>query len=468
MLAVSIACGLRAVHVPKAARECGRCECGKAKEPTRAHVIDDAASADLLFAALMSRYTSCPICGKQVPLLLINDHLDSVRQCVAPAPAASSSHSSSSSSAVKRPAASIGSPPQVTKAAKASPPLGRSVVDALRPLNAAAFEQPIRYRGSPKETWRAITKTEMQRLAPLVLQCDVLPAADAASLLRWLHEDAEQWERSQWIVHGKEHSVPRTSTWFALGGDGSHEISDSNVNVYGRHGTRSAPPELQSAAAAVTELVRRLRPGVAWAPSGALANRYRDGDETVGPHSDFMNQLGPRPIIVGLSLGAARRFDFQETAPPGGGPGGAAVRVTLPHNSALIMWDDAQECWTHSVPRCAESSVGRHPISGLERISLTFRMKRTDLPPLPSCFCGVPAALKGRGRGEAVQYWLFCDPSRAPTLAPARHEAASEDAQGSTGGHEPVHGKQCGFRQRFEWAEREATRLRALTAALEE
>ena len=183
----------------------------------------------------------------------------------------------------------------------------------------------------------------------------------------------------------------------------------------------------------------------------------------MGAHSDFINQLGPRPIIVGLSLGAARRFDFHETAPEGT-TAGAAVRVVLPHNSALIMWDDAQECWTHSVPRCADSSIGRHPISGLERISLTFRMKRNDLPSLPNCFCGVPAALKGRGRGDAVQYWLFCDPSRAlalprPTDAVGRDDGRSEIA----GEHDPVRtGKQCGFRQRFEWAEREAARLRAL------
>ena len=163
------------------------------------------------------------------------------------------------------------------------------------------------------------------------------------------------------------------------------------------------------------------------------------GDETVGAHSDFINHLGPRPIIVGLSLGAARRFDLAEAAADG-----AAVRLVLPHNSAVVMWKDAQEGWLHSVPRCADAAIGRHPLAGLERLSLTFRMKRADMPPLPTCHCGVPAALKFAKDGH---YWLFCDPSRAAAGEATRAEG--------TGG-------QCGFRRRFAWAESEAARLRAL------
>merc|ERR1712087_107956 len=97
--------------------------------------------------------------------------------------------------------------------------------------------------------------------------------------------------------------------------------------------------------------------------------------------------LGPRPIIVALSLGAARRFDLHEVVPANETDrrAGAMVQIVLPHNSALIMWDGCQESWTHSVPRCSDAAVGRHPISGLVRYSLTFRMKRTDLPKLPHC-----------------------------------------------------------------------------------
>ena len=119
------------------------------------------------------------------------------------------------------------------------------------------------------------------------------------------------------------------------------------------------------------------------------------------------------------------------------------MRLVLPHNSCLVMWSDAQERWTHAVPRCAESAIGRHPLSGLERISLTFRMKRADMPPLPRCHCGLPAALKAQGG----TYYVFCDPSR-------KAAARGEERRRAT----------CGFRERFAWAEREAARLRGLGA----
>merc|ERR1719460_1011479 len=101
----------------------------------------------------------------------------------------------------------------------------------------------------------------------------------------------------------------------------------------------------------------------------------------------------------------------------------------LPHNSALIMWDDAQESWHHAVPRCADASIARHRGS-LVRFSLTFRMAR-PLPPLGTCYCGQPAALKAK-HGK---YFLFCKPYGKDTT--------------------------CNFWQPCQWAEETAARMRA-------
>ena len=452
----------------------------------------------------MSRFVSCPLCGKSIALMLINDHMDSPLCSVAelssaapapakrplaprelaPSPAKRASLRELAPAPAKRPPS-----PQVLidalesktlKAERESLPQ-RSVLDALRPQAASAFDEPIRYRPSSSESWRTVgTDCELSALAPLSLHRSVLSADVANELLWWLRKDAEEWERGSWIVHGKQHAVPRTSAWFALdesNRDEGDSGSSSNVSVYGRHGMRLASAVLKAAAAAVADLVRSLRPAAHWSPSGALANRYRDGSETVGAHSDFINHLGPRPIIVGLSLGASRRFDLVQQPPVAGDARGASatVRIVLPHNSAIVMWDDAQESWHHSVPRCADASVGAHPLVGLTRFSLTFRMKRADMPPLPRCFCGVPAALKARGTHE---YWLFCDPSRSAVGERDLRETAGGQAyqdvavatgaasgQHAAGVAQPVGGtrsKQCGFRQRFEWAEREAARLRGL------
>jgi hypothetical protein len=40
-------------------------------------------------------------------------------------------------------------------------------------------------------------------------------------------------------------------------------------------------------------------------PTAVQRFRYAHGDECVGPHADHISMLGPRPIIVGLSLGAS-------------------------------------------------------------------------------------------------------------------------------------------------------------------
>ena len=158
--------------------------------------------------------------------------------------------------------------------------------------------------------------------------------------------------------------------------------------------------------------------------------RYADGSECVGLHADEISELGPRPVIVGLSLGAARPFDLKEE-----GSGSRHAKVHLPHNSAAVMWQDAQETWVHGVPRCSDSRIVQHKQTGLARFSLTFRMKRS-LPDLGICNCGKPAGLKAKqGR-----YYLHC----------TKHANATD--QSSL--------QHCAFWKPCAWAEEEAARLR--------
>ena len=288
--------------------------------------------------ASSSRFVPCPICSRQVALSLINDHIDS-GQC-GPVSEEPSAPFGRQCPVQKRPAQPVAPgalkaarltsvPSASAAAAPAKAAAQRSLLDALRPARAAAFHLSAQYRASSSSSWRDVQVDELRRLAPLTLETDVLPAADATALLSWLRDDAAHWERGSWIVHGTEgRTAPRC--WFALGGgdggggdggggdgdggdggggEGGGGGGDSNVSVYGRYSTRAPSAQLEDAAAAVAALVRRLRPATAsaWAPSGALANRYADGSVQVGMHSDFINMLGPRPIIVGLSLGAARR-----------------------------------------------------------------------------------------------------------------------------------------------------------------
>ena len=63
---------------------------------------------------------------------------------------------------------------------------------------------------------------------------------------------------------------------------------------------------------------------------------YRDGEDSVAAHSDVLTNLGPRPTIVSLSLGATRLFRLQRI------DSDEVHDIWLPHNSVLIMWPPTQ------------------------------------------------------------------------------------------------------------------------------
>ena len=349
----------------------------------------------------------------------------------------------------------------------------RSILDALKPQKASSFAPPVRYRDSPKDKWRTIAKDdEIETLCPMTLVRDVLPSGVAAKLLDQLEEESATWNRGKWISFGKAHAIPRMTAPYNLAvnaaasnqpterihvntlqnniGDADDQaIQDDEDDEY-IDDQRPITPELREAARCVAEQVQRHCPWAAmnenqgWEPTFAFANRYANGQDCVGWHSDHITPLGPRPIIVGLTLGACRRFDLRQQVDSQNGASNSGakndgnykcrhVSVPLPHNSLCIMWNDAQESWQHSVPRLSDDGILKHPKVGAVRISLTFRKKRS-IPDQGNCYCGRPAGLKAKdGR-----YYLFCRPY-------------GKDKQ-----------KTCHLWKPCPWAEAEAKRLVAL------
>jgi len=91
--------------------------------------------------------------------------------------------------------------------------------------------------------------------------------------------------------------------------------------------------------------------------NAVLCNLYRDGNDSVGLHSDDEPEMGP--VIASVSLGSERLFRLRTT-------GGVVVySKPLPHGSLLIMAGSTQKHFKHEVPK--EPGVA-HP-----RINLTFR-----------------------------------------------------------------------------------------------
>jgi alkylated DNA repair dioxygenase AlkB len=121
---------------------------------------------------------------------------------------------------------------------------------------------------------------------------------------------------------------------------------------------------LDHAALPWTPLLQLIREAVeaacGQAFNGVLLNRYRDGQDSMGWHSDDEASLGTNPLIASLNLGAARRFDFRRK-----GTSRIGHSLELGHGSLLVMAGATQHHWQHQIAKTRKAS-------GL-RLNLTFR-----------------------------------------------------------------------------------------------
>lgn len=182
--------------------------------------------------------------------------------------------------------------------------------------------------------------------ADVTLIRDFLSPDEAATLFARLNEKIP-WRQDVIQMFGKTHNVPRLQQWFADEGF-----------VYTWSGIRMEPlPWLIE----LRELRERLLTKTEHHFNNVLANLYRNGNDTVGWHSDDEPELGAQPTIASISLGAQRDFVLRHrmrSDVPN-------HKISLPSGSLLLMKGDTQRCWQHSVPR--RKNVDR------PRINLTFR-----------------------------------------------------------------------------------------------
>lgn len=172
-----------------------------------------------------------------------------------------------------------------------------------------------------------------------------LDAAEAAQLQARLAEDVP------WTVHrirmfGRWVDSPRLSCW----------MGDPGV-AYRYSGALFEPEPWHPAIRALLPLLE----AACGAPfNSVLLNRYRNGGDYMGWHSDDEPELGPTPVIASLSLGAPRRFLLRMRAAPS-----VKTEWRLDHGDLLVMRGDCQRAAQHALPKMAG-------VKG-ERINLTFR-----------------------------------------------------------------------------------------------
>jgi len=153
------------------------------------------------------------------------------------------------------------------------------------------------------------------------------------------------WKNDEAIILGKHIITKRKTAWY---GDSDYLYTYSNT-------TRRALPwtselrDLKQLAEKLTETKF----------NSCLLNLYHDGNEGLAWHSDDEKVLRRNGTIASLSFGAERKFSLKHKKTK------QTISIILEHGSLLVMKDETQVYWLHSLPKTKKIVM--------PRINLTFR-----------------------------------------------------------------------------------------------
>jgi alkylated DNA repair dioxygenase AlkB len=177
-----------------------------------------------------------------------------------------------------------------------------------------------------------------------VLYRRAFASVESADLFAALQRETP-WRQHVITLYGRSIASPRLSAWY--GDPGA---------VYSYSGLRLEPEPWTPTLRIVRERVEALAMARF---NSVLLNLYRDGQDSMGWHSDDEPELGRNPVIASVSLGAARRFLLQHKKQR------LRVELLLEDGDVLVLGGATQHHWRHHVPKT------RQPVGS--RINLTFR-----------------------------------------------------------------------------------------------
>ena len=156
----------------------------------------------------------------------------------------------------------------------------------------------------------------------------------------WRQEDVKVW--------GKTFRQPRLVAWY---GDPGRAYKYSGIAL-----------EPLPWAGRIAQIKRRVEAVVDHTFNSVLLNYYRDQNDSMGLHSDDEKELGPRPVIASVSVGAERAFIFKSKLDKDAKP----IRLPLASGSLLLMRGDTQKNFKHGIAK------ETRPLG--PRVNLTFRI----------------------------------------------------------------------------------------------
>jgi alkylated DNA repair dioxygenase AlkB len=182
--------------------------------------------------------------------------------------------------------------------------------------------------------------------ADIVFYPSLLDGQESDRLVTQLSETIN-W-RQDWItIYGRSMPQPRLTAWH---GEPGKSYTYSGITM---HPSPWTPTLLDLKAKAETVS------GVVF--NSVLLNLYRDGNDSMGWHSDDEPELGQNPVIGSLSLGGTRRFMLRHRSEKG-----LKHQLELTSGSFLLMQGTTQHYWQHHIPKT------KRPVP--PRINLTFRV----------------------------------------------------------------------------------------------
>ncbi|NDJ20927.1 alpha-ketoglutarate-dependent dioxygenase AlkB [Nostoc sp. B(2019)] len=176
------------------------------------------------------------------------------------------------------------------------------------------------------------------------------------------HCKALAWQQNEIRMLGKPLQVPRLECMY--GKPGASYLYSGSVNLEAYIWT-SELLELRDACGGLAS--QRITQSCGHEFDIVIGNRYRNGQDSIGWHSDDEPSMGYRPAMpaagcanASISLGVCRKFSVKPKT-----KGSKSTHFWLEHGSLLLMLPGCQEGYVHQLPK-NEQVFG-------ERINLTFR-----------------------------------------------------------------------------------------------
>lgn len=186
----------------------------------------------------------------------------------------------------------------------------------------------------------------------LTFDPDFISKNESENIFHYL-KDNITWEQKHYTDRrtGQQYPQPRLTAWFA----------DDPSMAYSYSGVTQIVQEWNSV---LFDLKNRIEKITEARYNSVLLNYYRDGNDSVGLHSDNEKELGKNPNIASISLGAPRTFTLEQYRTLDKSPATGYEEYELTAGSLLVMSGTTQHFWKHSIPKTSKSGP---------RINLTYR-----------------------------------------------------------------------------------------------